>query len=244
MSQNQPQDGPARLDEDETAHLNLSSHGFHDTIAVYRLKQIYERTVFSGPPIHREVWEYFIKDGRLVFERLRDRSETWSGPPEYEVVNNALLEVAYKEKQREWEERIGRNADGGEYLKKNPRYSDEKLAAIRKELLWKEVHGVLKYFILYCHLPNGSWWRDARELKDSFRKLESKAQNLGALPNDYGEYELPEHASPERKRELAYLFSRENLRPFYNTTYDEWVRREKLLRFLEERDVERRGNTK
>jgi hypothetical protein len=235
---NQPQPLPNKANEDESAHLNLGYGDVDDTVDVYRSQQIYKRTVFFGdPPITREVWEYFIKDDRVVFERLRDRSKTSFGPPEYEVVNNVVLEGAYKEKQREWDEsKRWWDAKRREYWENRPLYSDEQLAAIRGEVLWNEVHGILKYFILYCHFPYGEWWKDARKLKDKFSKLQAEAQNLGATPNDYDDYVLPDGASDDQRKQFAYLFSRSSLRTYYDVTYGEWVRRAQILQFLEQND--------
>jgi hypothetical protein len=225
-------------DDDESAHLNMGNGNVDDRINVHRSKLIYERTVFFGdPPIKREVWEYLIKDDRAVFHRLRDRSEESFGPPEYEVVNNVVLEGVYKEKQREWDESKSRwDTKRLEYWENRPLYSDEQLAALRQETLWDEVHGILKYFILYCHSPYGNWWKDARKLKDNFRKLEAEADSLGATPTDHGDYVLPDQASDEQKQKFAYLFSLGSLRTYYNTTYGEWVWRARLLQFLEEKD--------
>jgi hypothetical protein len=112
----------------------------------------------------------------------------------------------------------------------------KQLDALRGEVPWNEVPGILKYFILYCHFPYGEWWKDARKLKDDFRKLEAEAQNLGAIPNDYDDYVLPDGASDEQKKQFAYLFSRTSLRTYYNVTHGEWVRRAQILQFLEQND--------
>jgi len=237
-SKNQPQAPPSQLNEDEPSHLNIGSGNVDDSVEVYRSKQIYERRLFFGhPPITREVWEYFIKDDQVVFERLRDRSETSFGPPEYEVVNNVVLVGAYKEKQREWDEpKRSWDDTSRKFWEKSPLYSDEKLADIHGEVLWNEVHGILKYFILHCHFPYGEWWEDARKLKDNFSELEAEAQNLGATPNDYDNYVLSDGASDEQRKQFAYLFSRSNLRTYHNVTYGEWVKRAQILQFLEQND--------
>jgi len=132
-SKNQPQAPPSQPNEDEPAHLNIGYGNVDDSVEVYRSKQIYERRLFFGdPPITREVWEYLIKDDRVVFERLRDRSKTSFGPPEYEVVNNVVLVGAYKEKRREWDEsKRWWDDKSREFWENRPLYSDEKLAAIR-----------------------------------------------------------------------------------------------------------------
>jgi hypothetical protein len=121
-----------------------------DQIDVYPSKFRYERQNCRGaPPSYDEAWEYEIKNDAMVFQRLLDRRKGGIYEDQYEVVNGCIQEDAIERKNREYEQWLtSKSQEDKEFWSNRQPYSADHVARLKREILWHELHGALKYFIL------------------------------------------------------------------------------------------------
>ena len=136
-----------------TAPWIEAEHGW-ENVTVYPMQRRFQREIcFGGPPVTEEAWEYDLKEDSVVVCRLLDRYEKHFGSVEtaYTVVNSTILEG----------------------------YSSEKIAIMRKEVVWHELHGAIRYFILSKHDLHKDLQKELKQLRISFAQITTEAEALG-----------------------------------------------------------------
>jgi hypothetical protein len=207
------------------------------TASIFPAQHRYQRSdCYGGPPVTEELWEYDIKERSAVFQRLLDRYDVNFEGPEYEVVNGNVLEDVFERKRSERE--IWLNSlpeEKREFYGSNSPYSTERLTELRREVLWFELHGAMKYFILSKHYPHGEWKKELEKLRASFSKIATEAETLGARVDEYGFYKLPKEAGDIERQKLNDLFSETTLLKKYRIhSFGDWRDRDLITKLLDE----------
>jgi len=186
----------------ETEHMIPS----WDTIDVFPSRKQYERAYCIGDTgTYHELWGYDIKE-KWVFVRLLDhREEDWNGSW-WKVVNGTVLEDAI----------TTRHSDPhGHGLRVFKDLHLEIIGKYKKQVLWHELKGAERYFILSKHsLPKWTFEVERQRLQDAFAKIAAKAKALNATHrnDEYGgPYESHKDADAATKQAIAELQSVESL---------------------------------
>jgi hypothetical protein len=178
-----------------------------------------------------EVWEYQVKEEQaIVVQRLRDRLRfdlSSVERAEYEVVNGCLQLNVIERRNSERQDYSDREDEDQKFRLLLQPYSPRALETLRKSVIWHQVHGAIKYFILSRHFRGksctGFWTERRRRLEESFSKIASEAEKLGAKRDEDGQYTFPTEATDSQKRDLRLLFwSDDRSRPlsFWTSSYE------------------------
>jgi hypothetical protein len=206
-----------------------------DTVDIYPSRHRYERSYcFGGPPTHEEVWEYAVKEGDAVFQRLLDRREHGIYEDQYEIVNGCIQEDVFERKDRQHQAWL--RSQGDENLKRllqgTPAF--EAIARCRREILWHELHGALRVFILLSNTARSQALKTKfLELRESFSRIAVELSRLGATRDKHGTYKLPAEADDSRQKALRDLLSSETLLKQYGIrSSHELTEQDQILKLL------------
>jgi hypothetical protein len=148
-----------------------------------------------------EVYEYAVRH-TSVFVRLLEKSAEGVDGHVYEVfggsVNTARLEEDYEKKIKKYENDVNKDL----FLHNTPAIIS---ARLQREIVWHEIYGAVRYFILAKDVPVvyvADFVREELErFTNAFAAIEKKAEELGAAWSDFG-YKAPEHMPLEAKEEI------------------------------------------
>jgi hypothetical protein len=150
-------------------------------------KSIYKEEIcFGGPPVDISTYEYAVK-GDHVFARLVDLREDDIYGKQYEVVNGQVLETEIRSR-------------------KPYDSTDGHIERLKKEVMWNETIGSLRYFILSKHECDLSIFsRERQRLDKGFASLAEKATQLGGMREPGSYYKAMNDADEESKAALREL---------------------------------------
>jgi hypothetical protein len=152
-------------------------------------KNTYEHEFCGGglfPPTDRSTYEYVIKDDQ-VFNRLVEKHTDAIYGTHYEVINGQVLE-------------------GDIRKRKSAEFAEKLIERLKADVLWHQLTGSLRYFILSKHGCQRWFFSAERErLQEGFGALEKAASGLRATrkPGDW--YEPPADADEQTRTALEKL---------------------------------------
>jgi hypothetical protein len=240
---------PFCLAEEEPFYLDmtvpiLKADSGWDNVHLYPSRHQYERQrCYGGPPEYEEIWEYDIKAHASVFVRLLDRhKEDLNDEHQYDVVNGCIQEDVIERENRDHETWLNSLPEKNRETFQYQPYSAKEIAELKREVIWHELQGAVKYFILSKHDRMGEWKRDLEKLRNSFELIVTEAEALGATCNKFGSYELPNDADDLQRKKLEDIFSSRNLLGIYGVhSYRDWAERDQIMKLLESPQEDNRG---
>jgi hypothetical protein len=155
----------------------------------------------GGSLTREEIYEYAVRH-TSVFVRLIEESKEISDEREYEVfggsINTARLEEDYAKKSKKYENDVNKDL----FLRDTPAIVS---AELQKKIVWHEIYGAVRYFILDKDVPvvyEANFFREElKRFTDAFTSIEKKAEELGAVWSEW-RYKAPEGATIEAKEEV------------------------------------------
>ncbi len=247
----QTEEDPLYSNDEEPFYLDmtipmLEAESGWDRIELYPSRHQYERqSCYGGPPVYEEIWEYDIKAHASVFVRLLDRhKEDLNNDHQYEIVNGCIQEDVIERKNRDHETWLNSLSDKDRQRFQYQPYSAKEIAELKREVIWHELQGAVKYFILSKHNHMGMWKMDLERLQKAFSLIVTEAEALGATCNKFGNYELSNDMDDIQRKKLEDLFSPTTLRIKYGIhSYRDWAERDQIMKLLVSHQTESSGNT-
>jgi hypothetical protein len=178
-------DKNASSEDDEDFSLSyptMSENSYHFAV-VSPSKRTYQEEFSHSFSSQKAYYEYTLKGETQVFARLIDSfDEAILRSPRYKVVNGHVQrDVVRQEEHGRWSSKEDR-----EY------FTASALEQLDHDVLWHEVIGSLRYFILSKHGIRQYFFIGERErLQEGFAKLERAASKIGVKRDEYGWYSAP-----------------------------------------------------
>jgi hypothetical protein len=200
LSDQKPEPEELEFHLDVTTERDHTDSGWEYWDVFPNQKRLTHQRCHGGPPTHEEIYEYAVRH-TSVFVRLIEKSEQGFDEPEYKVfggaINTARLEEDYAKKIKKYENDPNKDL----FLSDTPEIIS---AELQKEIVWHEIHGAIRYFVLNKDVPvvhEANFFRGELErFTNAFASIARRAEELGAVWNDnFYRYEAPESAPPEAK---------------------------------------------
>jgi hypothetical protein len=191
-----------------TTPYDYDDSGWERWTVLPNQKQLIRNRCGGGPTVHEEIYEYAVRH-TSVFVRLIEKSNEAFDEYEYEVfagsINTARLEEDYAKKIKKYEN----DANKDLFLGDTPTIIS---AELQKEIVWHEIYGAIRYFILNKDVPvvyEANFFRNELErFTNAFAAIEKQAEELGAvLDGSTGCYSAPKDATSEVKENVRQKLS-------------------------------------